>query len=278
MDKDQLDNAIALHAQWLASGGQQGRRAEFEDADLRQADLRGVDLSYANLAGANFERAELAGAKLANANLSSVALGYANLTDASLVSANLERAIAIGADFTRADLTQANLSAARLDYGVLRDTTVESAVAKNARLVHCDITGTRFNKTDLQTANLKHTNSCGIQMSEAQIELLKSPPAADWNGWETNPALVERRRLVRSTRLLAKLGVAVTLGGITVAAVMGLANLYLLARYRTTEAAIDFDYAWAFVISVAGLITTTAAVIIRLKVADKMNRIVSGEE
>ena len=100
MDTEQLDSAIALHAQWLESGGQRGRRADFDDADLRQADLREVDLSDASLAGANLERAKLAGARLANANLSSATLGYANLTDANLASANLERAFAIEPTFT----------------------------------------------------------------------------------------------------------------------------------------------------------------------------------
>ena len=175
MDTEQLDSAIALHAQWLESGGQRGRRADFDDADLRQADLREVDLSYASLAGANLARDELAGARLANANLSSATLGYANLTDANLASANLERAFAIGADFTGADLTEANLSLARLDYGVLRRTTVVSAVANKARLVHCDIAAAKFDLTDLRTANFKHANLAGVPMSEAQIESLTAP-------------------------------------------------------------------------------------------------------
>lgn len=277
MDKEQLDNAIALHAQWLESGGQEGRRADFEDADLRQADLRGVDLSYASLAGANLERAELAGARLANANLSSAALGYADFTDANLVSANLERAFAIGADFTRADLTKANLNLTRLDYAVLCDASLVAAIAKKARFMRCDLSGARLELADLKAANFKHANLSGVPMSAAQVESLKSSTAV--RAWQDADAdLKPQRRLMRITRILTMLGVIAIFAGIAVATAMGLVDLYLLVRHGTTDATTGFNYVWPFVVSGAGLITTAAVVFIRPKVVDEMNKIIAATQ
>jgi uncharacterized protein YjbI with pentapeptide repeats len=277
MDKEELDNVIALHARWLETGGQQGRRADFEDADLRQADMRGADLRYASFVGANLERAELAGARLAHADLSLAALGYADLTGANLASANLDRAFAIGADFTRADLTKANLKASRFDHASLREAALVSAIANKADFVRCDLSGARLDLADLQAANFKYANLSGVTLSAAQRESLSaSPTFQTWPDADTDPK--PQRRLMRITQLLGTLGVVATFAGIAVGLGVGVVDLYLMVRYGTTGASTGFNYAWPFVVSGAGLVMTVVAVFVRPKIVAEMNKIISAKQ
>src|SRR5690606_15867241 len=63
-DSGELGRQLDAHARWIASGGHDGKRADFQDCDLT-----GLDLGGANLAAAQFGRAVLAGAKLSGAIL-----------------------------------------------------------------------------------------------------------------------------------------------------------------------------------------------------------------
>lgn len=57
MDKERLDEIVAIHGRWIQDKG--GKHA-----DLRGADLRGADLYGTNLRGANLLHADLKGATL----------------------------------------------------------------------------------------------------------------------------------------------------------------------------------------------------------------------
>jgi uncharacterized protein YjbI with pentapeptide repeats len=110
----ELATILALHGEWVASGGTKGKRANLTEAslawaNLAEASLAWADLSYANLAGANLAGANLTGANLAGANLTGANLAWANLTEANLTGANLTEA-----SLARADLTGANLAWADL--------------------------------------------------------------------------------------------------------------------------------------------------------------------
>jgi hypothetical protein len=91
-----LRGALAAHALWLGTGGEEGERADLSRADLREADLRRADLRRAVL-----RRADLSGADLREADLSRAVLREADLS---------------GADLREADLSEADLSRADLDY------------------------------------------------------------------------------------------------------------------------------------------------------------------
>ncbi len=135
-------------------------RAEIADAHARGIlffagmDLTGADLSGLDLRDMNFE-----GAWLESANLSGANLSGANLSSAVLAHANLERAIAIGTDFSKA-----NLGRARLAGGVFDDADFTLAV-----LMHCDFAGTQMRRADFAKANLLETTWGEADWSGAKL-------------------------------------------------------------------------------------------------------------
>ena len=119
MTKEELKEALRLHALWLDDSNQ-GKRADLRgadlrDADLRVADLRGAYLSYADLRGADLRKASLCGADLRDAVLRVADLRYANLYDADLQGADLHDATLRGANLSYADLRDADLRGADLN-------------------------------------------------------------------------------------------------------------------------------------------------------------------
>lgn len=67
MDRAQIDQTLAEHAEWLHGRG--GKRADLQGANLRGASLEGAYLRGANLDGANLQGAYLRGASLQDASL-----------------------------------------------------------------------------------------------------------------------------------------------------------------------------------------------------------------
>jgi uncharacterized protein YjbI with pentapeptide repeats len=89
-----LAETLDQHREWLESGGESGRRADFCGLNFARADFTGV-----NLQGAILDRARLQGADLS----------MANLRDASLVQADLSEANLLGTEFHGANLMGATL-------------------------------------------------------------------------------------------------------------------------------------------------------------------------
>jgi uncharacterized protein YjbI with pentapeptide repeats len=88
------------HAEWLATSGKYGKRA-----DLRYADLGGTNvLCYANLSFALMIGANLNGCFLEGINFTGAILADACFREANMAYADLSHAI-----MTRADLSLANL-------------------------------------------------------------------------------------------------------------------------------------------------------------------------
>jgi uncharacterized protein YjbI with pentapeptide repeats len=89
MGREHLLEAIAQHAEWIASDGRRGSRAvlhglNLAGARLVAADLSGADLSEVNLAGADLSGAKLICTDLRNANLSRARLDQADFRGAML--------------------------------------------------------------------------------------------------------------------------------------------------------------------------------------------------
>jgi hypothetical protein len=91
MDKEQLQEKLALHKKWLNDEGE-GQRADLQGADLRGADLRWADLRGAYLRGADLRGANLQGAYLRRADLQGADLQGAYLRGADLRRADLQGA------------------------------------------------------------------------------------------------------------------------------------------------------------------------------------------
>ena len=77
MINEELNIILSEHTKWLA--GDEGKRANLSDADLRYADLSGADLRSANLRYADLSGANLSDADLRHADLRGADLDYSCL-------------------------------------------------------------------------------------------------------------------------------------------------------------------------------------------------------
>jgi hypothetical protein len=101
MTKTKVKNMLKQHRLWLETDGSQGKRANFNSANLAGAklsyqDLYNADLTGANLTGAYLDGADLTGADLTGADLTGAYLQGTKLTGAyglpnvsSILSGNL---------------------------------------------------------------------------------------------------------------------------------------------------------------------------------------------
>ena len=164
MTKTELQQILTDHAKWLTTNGAEGRRADLEDAYLRDADLedaylrdadlRDADLRYANLRCANLRGAYLRGADLEDANLEGANLYCANLRGANLRGANLRGADLEGANLEGADLYGANLRGANLRGADLRDADLRGADLEGANLGYANLEGADLYKEVLKTRQI----------------------------------------------------------------------------------------------------------------------------
>jgi len=104
VDKVEIENALAAHAEWLQSLEQpwspvKGCRLVVADHDLRGINLEGLDLRGADFSGANLEGACFRGCQLSLADFSG-----ANLKGADFSEAELEETSFDGANITDANL------------------------------------------------------------------------------------------------------------------------------------------------------------------------------
>ena len=107
---DETEEALALHAKWLA-GDPNGKRLDFSGGaliqhnlawrDLREAILDRCDLTGSNLEGAQLNEAKLFGADLTGCNLEAADLRWADLRTADLTGAKLKGARMSGAALGR---------------------------------------------------------------------------------------------------------------------------------------------------------------------------------
>jgi len=109
MTKTKIKKILQQHEIWLATKANEGKRANFDNADLKGADLEG-----ANLSGASFQNATLNTVNLSNANLVGANLAGADLYGATLRGANFRDANLAGVILTCADLARANLQDANI--------------------------------------------------------------------------------------------------------------------------------------------------------------------
>lgn len=158
---EDLARGLDAHDRWLASGGGEGRRLEFEFRLLDGGLFSGRDLSGARLRRCSFKGADLSRTRLDMADLSYSDLTEANLEQTSLRGTNLRRAT-----LSRAQLAMSCLDAmplvggrewpANLDGAILHDADLTNASLMMAVLRRADIggaivQGTSFHGVDLDT-------------------------------------------------------------------------------------------------------------------------------
>ena len=147
--EEQIKETCEAHEKWLASGGKEGERADFCNADLGGARLEGVNLEKANLNGAQLNGAFLNFAKLKEASLERADLRFARAMNATFDGASLEYA-----DFREAILTASTFKDARLSF----------ANFEGSKLGHVNFTG-----ASLGAANFAYADIGGCHFREAFI-------------------------------------------------------------------------------------------------------------
>ena len=157
------EEAIRAHAEWLASGGKAGRKADLRKADLRGAALHGAALREADLREADLAGADLSGAELLKADLTGSRLRKANLQGAALAGAKLG-----GADLRGAKLGEADLTGACLRGAILRGVEMKG----------CDLEGADLHQADFQDADLGGAlGLIGGQLGGANVAGARLPDA-----------------------------------------------------------------------------------------------------
>lgn len=194
MSQQEFETTLREHELWMRTDGQQGRRGNFRDVDLRGCNLaganlvgaslrgsclRGMDLSKAifqevdlaeailsevRAAGANFQRANLSKAKLDMASLVGADFSFANIMAADLSGANLEDAVMVQASMREVQLASATLERANLSQAILRGANLTDASFSRANLEHADLRETNCTRTRLDGANLKETMLRGAEL------------------------------------------------------------------------------------------------------------------
>ena len=161
-----LDAVLKAHAEWVASSGQAGRKAELGKADLRKADLKGANLREADLQEADLAAADLSGAELMKADLRGARLRKVNFQGAALVGADLTGADLRGAKLQDADLTNARLRGANLRGVDMRGCDLEGAELHVADLQDADLGGS----LGLLGGQLGGTNVAGAKLPDAILK------------------------------------------------------------------------------------------------------------
>ena len=151
--QERLNEIIVSHGKWLRDE-ENGKRANFNDADLRgaylvDANLRGANLRGAYLRGANLGGTDLRGAYLGDANLRGAYLSNVDLRDANLGDAYLSNVDLRGANLRGADLRGANLV----------DANLRGADLVDVYLVDANLRGAYLDKTYYQITRIGSRNA-----------------------------------------------------------------------------------------------------------------------
>ena len=152
-----LQDALEDHKLWVNTGGQEGKQAAFQNADLRNADLEKIDLTQsalqmADFSGAQcreavFRKCDLAGSKFIEADLQRVNMAVARLSGADFSKANMESANLLGADLTRANFRGASLQGSNFSGANLNGTDLRGVDLSAAKGLFIDqITRARISR------------------------------------------------------------------------------------------------------------------------------------
>lgn len=143
---------------------------EIADANLRSRDLGHTSWQRAVLVDCDFDRSVLVAADFTEAKIDQVSfreciLSEANFFGADLVSSFLERASLVGADFRGAVISNCEL-----DGVVARSANFESALLEDSRLVGADLSRARVTETTtLRRCDLTGACLDGVELAKATV-------------------------------------------------------------------------------------------------------------
>lgn len=155
--QEQLIFTLEQHWLWLDSGGKEGKRAYFREADLTGCELAGLNLVQVNFRGADLRGVEMSGSVCDDADFTAVNLNDVIATGASFRRANILQVTAQRAQFSQGDFSQAQLSQG--DFS--------QANFARSNLSEANLRESRFAQTDFSDANLFGANLRSAQMKSA---------------------------------------------------------------------------------------------------------------
>jgi uncharacterized protein YjbI with pentapeptide repeats len=144
------------------------------DHDLSQIalagkDLHGKSLTYCtlpkDLTGTNFDSAKLTKCLAVGANFTGADVGGADFTFALLANADLSHAVQLG----KSDFTQAYLDGAKVIQADAAGIVLQEAYLPGADFHLANLTGANFRRANLHGANLSHADLSGADLSDADV-------------------------------------------------------------------------------------------------------------
>ena len=129
-----LQEIISLHGQWLASGGQEGRRANFRGADLTGQVIVGVNLSQASFRNAVLNNVHFSECQLSEADFAEVTGNSAQFQACEMKQINFARAHLVNLQIEQSVMERASFLQARLDSALFRDVRLAEANFREAML------------------------------------------------------------------------------------------------------------------------------------------------
>jgi uncharacterized protein YjbI with pentapeptide repeats len=212
--REDLDEILAQHKQWIESKGVNGKPANFRGAILSGDDLGNVDLWGADLKGTVLNGANLAGAVLGptrqGEQQSKIAPGAFAIGAPMFFSAevggvtygfrphptDLSHSLAYKVVFRDADLSHTDLEFSRFPDSDLSDADLTGANLSHASLVGTNLNHANFTDVDLFEAVLEPTSVSGLVGVESAKHL-------ETVTFEKSPSgLIQLRKLLRDQGFL----------------------------------------------------------------------------
>lgn len=162
-----LLEVVALHHQWLSTGGKEGHRALITGNQFRGADFSGLYLAEASFRHANLPASRFEGANLERVDFSEANLEAADFSRSVVNHANFQRAQLGQADFTDAQVNEADFTGAELVGAIMIRTQLEWAIFCDALLSEADLRQANLEKANLRSASLFRARLEGANLSQA---------------------------------------------------------------------------------------------------------------
>jgi uncharacterized protein YjbI with pentapeptide repeats len=164
--------AVRKHQEWIESGGDNGRRMDFEGIQISECSLRGT-----NLAGARLRKCSLRGMDLAQVVLDMADMAYSDLRDANLSGASLKGTTLRGADLSRSNLSEARIEAMAMRGNKLWPANLDGAILQSADLTNASFAHAIMNYADMTDCIISGTKFIDVDLTKAKKLDTKSKPS-----------------------------------------------------------------------------------------------------
>lgn len=156
---------------WADLSGCDLSEAQLTDADLFHTTFDGgtidrADLTGANMFGANLNRVQGRGAVFARAYMKDIAMEESDFVDSDFTACFMQRAVLIGTDLKRSNLTEVTLSGGAL----------EDADLSGAQLLRTLLNGARLDRAVFDGANLDGARFVNAVLHDTRFEGVHNMP------------------------------------------------------------------------------------------------------